>query len=223
MVRNYCYENQVTEALMEKAIPSPRGRPKLLNRERVLSIAMEQYWRHGPTQVSISDICDLSGSSKPSVYREFGSDDGLRAATLLAYKAIAIDPFLARLNGVQTIAETLQSLVDFIMQDRQPQNIPDGCLFVLMKAQRHCFGPKTQQCLEDVRTEFVSSFATWIEASKSAGVFRKDIPTNAAVHQIEALHVGASSLQRDGESPEEVKQMLTFGLAAISGENTILI
>ena len=208
---------------MEKVIPSPRGRPKLLNRERVLSVAMEQYWRHGPTQVSISDICDLSGSSKPGVYREFGSDDGLKAAALLAYKAIAIDPFLARLNSGQTLADTMNSIIDFIMQDRQSQNIPDGCLFVLMKAQRHCFGPKTQQCLEDVRTEFLSSFATWIDASKTAGVFRKDIPTNAAVHQIEALHAGASSLQRDAESPEEVKQMLTFGLAAISGENAILI
>ena len=208
---------------MEKVIPSPRGRPKLLNRERVLSVAMVQYWRHGPTQVSISDICDLSGSSKPGVYREFGSDDGLKAAALLAYKAIAIDPFLARLNGGQTLAETLNSIIDFIMQDRQPQNIPDGCLFVLMKAQRHCFGPITRQCLDGVRTQFVSSFANWIDFSKSAGAFRKDIPTNAAVHQIEALHAGASSLQREGESPEEVKQMLTFGLAAISGENAILI
>ena len=71
--------------------------------------------------------------------------------------------------------------------------------------------------------EFVSSFATWIDASKTAGVFRKDIPTNEAVHQIEALHVGASSLQRNGESSEEVKQTLTFGLAAISGEIAILI
>jgi AcrR family transcriptional regulator len=208
---------------MEKVIKSPRGRPKLLNRERVLSIAMEQYWRHGPTQVSINDICDLSGSSKPSVYREFGSDDRLKAAALLAYKAIAIDPLLARLNGMQPIAKTLNSIIDFIMQDRQLQNVPDGCLFALMKAQRHCFGPETQQCLDGVRTEFVSSFATWIDTSKSAGVFRKDIPTNAAVHQIEALHTGASSLQRDGESPEEVRQMLTFGLAAISGENAILI
>ena len=208
---------------MEKVIPSPRGRPKLLNSEHVLSVAMEQYWRHGPTQVSISDICDLSGSSKPGVYREFGSDDGLKAAALLAYKVIAIDPFLARLNSGQTLADTMNSIIDFIMQDRQSQNIPDGCLFVLMKAQRHCFGPTTRQCLDDVRTLFVSSFANWIDSSKSAGAFRKDIPTNAAVHQIEALHAGASSLQREGESPEEVKQMLTFGLAAISGENAILI
>ena len=125
------------------------------------------------------------------------------------------DPFV--------LVHAIRKLIDFIMQDRQPQNIPDGCLFVLMKAQRHCFGPTTRKCLDGVRTHFVSSFATWIDASKSAGAFRKDIPTNAAVHQIEALHAGASSLQGGGESPEEVKQMLTFGLAAISGENAILI
>ena len=80
---------------MEKIGPSSRGRPKVLDRDRVLSVAMEQYWRHGPTKISVNDICKLSGSSKPAVYREFGSDDGLKATALLAHKAVAIDPFLA--------------------------------------------------------------------------------------------------------------------------------
>ena len=207
---------------MENVVPSPRGRPKILNRDRVLNVAMEQYWRHGPSEVSINDICELSGSSKPGVYREFGSDDGLKSAALLAYKAIAIDPFLARLNSSLALADTLNSLIDFIMQDRRSLNIPDGCLFVSMRAQRHCFGPTTQACLAEVRAHFQASFADWIDASKSAGAFRQDIPTSVAVHQIEALHAGAANLQREGAPPEEVRHMLLFGLAAISGEDQIL-
>ncbi|MEK9974838.1 MAG: TetR/AcrR family transcriptional regulator [Deltaproteobacteria bacterium] len=207
---------------MEKVRPSLKGRPKVLDRDRVLSVAMEQYWRHGPTKISVNDICKLSGSSKPAVYREFGSDDGLKAAALLAYKAVAIDPFLARLHTSEVLSTTLNSLIEFIMQDRRPLQIPDGCLFVSMKAQRHCFGPITQACLDKVRTHFVSSFANWIDSSKSAGEFRQDIPTSIAVYQIEALHAGAASLQREGAPSEEVKQMLTFGLAAISGEDRIL-
>ena len=114
---------------MEKATPSSRGRPKVLDRNYVLSVALEQYWLHGPTQVSINDICNLSGASKPSVYREFGSDDGLKSKALMAYKIVAIDPFLGLLKNNQSLAKTSKALVEFILQDRQLLKIPNGCLF----------------------------------------------------------------------------------------------
>ena len=95
---------------MEKATPSSRGRPKVLDRDYVLSVALEQYWLHGPTQVSINDICNLSGASKPGVYREFGSDDGLKSQALMAYKIVDIDPFLGLLKKNHSLSKTSKAL-----------------------------------------------------------------------------------------------------------------
>lgn len=67
-----------------------RGRPKTLDRDRVLQTALIHYWSKGPANVSISDICNLTGASKPGVYREFGSDDGLKKAVLEVYQGLAI-------------------------------------------------------------------------------------------------------------------------------------
>ena len=207
---------------MEKATPSSRGRPKVLDRDYVLSVALEQYWLHGPTQISINDICNLSGASKPGVYREFGSDDGLKSQALMAYKIVAIDPFLGLLKNNHSLAKTSKALVEFILQDRQLLKIPNGCLFVTMRSQRHCFGPITKACIDRVRSDFFSSFVNWIKLSKSKGEFRLDIPTKSAAHQIEALHMGAANMQKENASNEDVRNLLIFGLSAISGEDQIL-
>ena len=48
-----------------------RGRPKKLDRNIILQSALMEYWSKGPSNVSINDICKLTGASKPGVYREF--------------------------------------------------------------------------------------------------------------------------------------------------------
>ncbi len=61
------------------------GRPITRNREHVLETAMNAYWHDDRSAVSVNTICVLTGVSKPSLYREFGSEDGLRAAVLERY------------------------------------------------------------------------------------------------------------------------------------------
>ena len=59
-----------------------RGRPKKLDRNLILQSALMEYWTKGPSNVSINDICKLTGASKPGVYREFSNDDGLKKSAL---------------------------------------------------------------------------------------------------------------------------------------------
>ena len=94
--------------------------------------------------------------------------------------------------------------------------------FFTMRSQRHCFGPITKAYIDQVRSDFFSSFVNWIKLSKSKGEFRLDIPTKSAAHQIEALHMGAANMQKENASNEYVRNLLIFGLSAISGEDQIL-
>lgn len=202
--------------------PPPRGRPKTLDRETVVNAALMQYWDRGPAEVSINDICKLTGVSKPGVYREFGSDDGLKEAALSAYQLVAIDPFLELLDPAQTISEVLKSLIDFITQDREALGIPSGCLFVTMRAQYNYLGEGTQQTLDQMRARFLSAFTTWINAAKAAGGFRQSIPTAIAAHQFDALHAGAMRMQREKVPADEIREFLKFGFAGITGDGQIL-
>ncbi|MEM9757417.1 MAG: TetR/AcrR family transcriptional regulator, partial [Pseudomonadota bacterium] len=64
-----------------------RGRPKTLDVDKTLDIAMGAYWRSDPADVSLNTICQMAGVSKPALYRQFGNEDGLMRAVLDRYAA----------------------------------------------------------------------------------------------------------------------------------------
>ena len=120
-----------------------------------------QYWANGPADVSINDICKKLRASKPGIYREFGSDDGLKAAALQAYQELAIEPFLALFKPEQPLFKTLEDIVAFLMQDRDELGVPKGCLFVTMRAQRDRLGPDAQKVLDKSREQFLTRIGNW--------------------------------------------------------------
>ena len=88
-----------------------RGRPKKLDRNLILQSALMEYWSKGPSNVSINDICKLTGTSKPGVYREFKSDDGLKKSALKAYRTLAVQPLLNILYSDQPISKTIDDTI----------------------------------------------------------------------------------------------------------------
>ena len=180
----------------EKPTPT-RGRPKTLDRDQVLQAALMEYWSKGPTDVSISDICGLTGTSKPGVYREFGSDDGLKASVLETYHRLAILPLIDILEKDQSTIDAIDALISFMTQDRTNLGVPQGCLFVMMRAEAQQLGPSTCAKLHEVRRQLLDAYEAWITCSKSRGDFA-DIPTDVAALFMDAQHGGAMRMQREG-------------------------
>ena len=188
--------------------PTPtRGRPKTLDRDQVLRTALLAYWSSGPTNVSISDICSMTGASKPGVYREFGSDDGLKKSVLEKYHDLAVQPLIDILERDQSTYETTDALIGFMTQDREQLGIPQGCLFVMMRAHVQNLGPSTCEVLQDVRRDLFGAYEAWIERSKSSGEFA-DIPTDIAALFMDAQHGGAMRMQREGVPNDTIASVL---------------
>ena len=200
---------------------SARGRPKTLDRDRVLQTALIQYWSKGPTNVSINDICNLTGASKPGVYREFGSDDGLKKAVLEMYHGLTIQPVIDILEKNQPTTDAIDALIGFMTQDRTALGIPQGCLFVMMRAQSEHLGPSTCDKLHQARRELLAAYSAWIERAKLHGEFI-DIPTDIAALLLDMQHGGAMRMQREGVPRETIKTVLKIALGALmSQDNTI--
>lgn len=194
----------------ETPIPT-RGRPKTLDRDQVLQTALLQYWSEGPTNVSISDICNLTGASKPGVYREFGSDDGLKTSALETYHSLAVQPLIEILEKDQSATDAIDELIGFMTQDRTALGIPQGCLFVMMRAQSQQLGPSTCDKLQEVRRQLLDAYEAWIERSKSRGDFAA-IPTDIAALFMDAQHGGAMRMQREGVANDTVVGVLETAL-----------
>ena len=198
---------------MEKA--EKRGRPKMLERETVLQTALMQYWGVSPTDVSIGEICKLTGASKPGIYREFGSDDGLKCAALESYRSLALLPLFDILKQDQSFAAAKAALVVFTTQEREAVGVPSGCLFVAMRAQRDSLGSATGERVDQLRDEVLDAYMVWIETAKSKRECSAQIPTDAAALYFDAQNGGAMRMQKEGVDNATIATVLQYAFKMV--------
>lgn len=195
--------------------PPRRGRPKTLDRDHVLKIALMSYWTDGPTSVAIHQICRLAEVSKPSLYREFDSDDGLKDAALDLYRSMVLVPFYEVLTRETTFQDGVEALIAFTVQDRQSLGIPNGCLQVAMRAQKTELGEITRHKVDLLRGETLANYETWIERAKSKGEFKPDISTKAAALFCDAQNGSAMRMQNEGVSNDIIEQTMKLAFSAL--------
>ncbi len=192
-----------------------RGRPQTLDRDAVLKVALMSYWTEGPTRVAISHICEAADVSKPSLYREFGSDDGLKDAVLDLYRETVLVPFYEILAGGEAFAQQIEALIAFTVQDRQPLGIPSGCLQVAMRAHKEDLGEVTRNKVDLLRRETLETYERWIERARSRGEFKANISSEAAALFFDAQNGGAMRMQREGVPNGIIGQTMKLAFSSL--------
>lgn len=89
----------------------------------VIAAATEVFWRKGYAAAAISDLTEVSGLSRSSLYQRFGDKDGLFREALEAYT----QRVLRRMNAAKadTARGRLRALLHAFLPDRSR---PPGCL-----------------------------------------------------------------------------------------------
>lgn len=192
-----------------------KGRPKTIDLEKIKKIAMSNYWSHGPTNVSLNEICYKAKISKPGFYREFGGEDGLMKSALLLYKNSLIQQILDILNLEKTFDETLDLLVAHIIENKDKEQKENGCLLAKFRQSRKKFGKKTQEQIDIILKERHLVFELWIKKAKSKGEFSLPLTSNfVANYIISQLDYAVSGLA-NGEKNKNIKNVLTLALSIL--------
>lgn len=185
-----------------------RGRPKTLNRDRIVDVATHVYWKEGVDNVSLNEICRRCAVSKPGLYREFGSEDGLMKAVLLAYQEQVLTPVLQTLTTEKPFRETLDNLVSFVTTVNSDQEAPKGCLVVKMRESRMRVGEETREQIDCAQEQALTAYKDWVERSKAKGEFLADMSSQFTATYIDAQLSNALSQIARGEDSNNVKKIL---------------
>lgn len=188
--------------------PPIRGRPKKLERDKVLETALRCYWASSPTDVPIGEICNKAGASKPGVYREFGSDDGLKEAVLDTYDKLVSSRRFEILASDQHFDDALDALIVHTIQDRRALGVPDGCLLFAMRERQEEVGPLTRKKIDQLRLKSLEKYRQWIDRAKSNGQLKSDIPTDIVALYFDAQIGSAMRLQKEGVSNKVLGDIL---------------
>ncbi|PXW21640.1 TetR/AcrR family transcriptional regulator [Pantoea sp. JKS000250] len=192
-----------------------RGRPRTLDRDHVLDVAMDSYWKDDIGNLSLNEICRRSGVSKPGLYREFCNEDGLMKAVLMRYQEQVLDPVQQMLNSETPFREALDNLVSFATSVSCNHESPNGCLFIKMRESRIHLGEKTRAQVDFLEEQGLVAFTKWVERSKVRGEFSVDMSSEFAATYIDTQLSNASSQLARGVAPETVKKILSVAFSML--------
>ncbi|GGN32855.1 MULTISPECIES: TetR/AcrR family transcriptional regulator [Marinomonas] len=192
-----------------------RGRPKTLDREHVLDVAMASYWKEDIGNLSLNEICRRCDISKPGLYREFLNEDGLMKAVILKYHQEVLSPVQQMLSADAAFRETLDNLVLFAASINDSQGAPKGCLLIKMREAQMHLGEATRAQIDLIQEQAIATYKKWIERSKAKGEFTADMSAEFAASYIDAQLSHASSQLARGEDPQLVKRILMAALSIL--------
>jgi len=200
---------------MSASAPKPaRGRPKTMDAEAVLDVAVNAYWTGDPADVSVNAICQLAGVSKPSLYRAFGSEDGLTLAAIDGYAAHVLSEVFAILQSGKTLAQTLDDLVAFACDDPRMET---GCLFYKMRVGKHRLGPRTRARIDEVAAAAHAGYAAFLQARRDAGDWPGPLSAETGATYL-GEQIGLALTQRAaGEDPVRIRETLILALSVFGG------
>jgi len=181
-----------------------------MHADKVLDVAMTAYWQSDPADVSVNAICQMAGISKPSLYREFGSEDGLTRAVLDGYAERVLSAVFAIVRGGRGLRDTLCALIDFASDDPRMET---GCLFYKMRAGKHRLGPKTRARVEEIDAAAQAAYAAFLQAARDAGDWPAEPPVEAGAKYLGEQIALAITQRASGEDPARIREMLTMALS----------
>lgn len=193
-----------------------RGRPKTFDREHVLNVSMMAFWQDGPAAVSLNDVCKRAEVSRPSLYREFGGEDGLLAASLQKYFETAFVPIFKVLESNDPFQKTLEDFASKMTNERVERGIPEGCLLVKIRSAVDHIGQDTAKVIERVHAWKLNAYVSWLDRCKENGSLTSD--TNV---QLLAAYIDAQmnlTMMRDARGDDRVlsRDILRLALGQIA-------
>ena len=194
---------------------APRGRPRTLNRDHVLDVAMQAYWHDGVDNVSVNEICKKANVAKPGLYREFTNEDGLMKAALQSYQKKILAPLFEALKADAPFRETLGYIVASITMENHDEQAPKGCLMAKMRQARSYMGAGTQAEISHIHEQVLDALHDWVLRSKTKGEFTADLPPKLAATYVDAqMHCAMLQLAQ-GEENKTVKEVLTLSFSVL--------
>ncbi|MCL4797692.1 MAG: TetR/AcrR family transcriptional regulator [Bryobacteraceae bacterium] len=174
---------------------------------------MTAYWQDDPSDVSLNSICRLAGVSKPSLYREFGSEDGLTLATLDRYAEQVLSDVIAILHTGAGLRATLDAFIDFACDDPRMET---GCLFYKMRSGKHRLGPQTRARIDELDAMARGAFETFLQRCRDAGEWPAGRSVQAGARYLSEQVALAITQRASGEDVADVRETLAMALSVFA-------
>lgn len=197
--------------MTKKEHSTKRGRPKTFDRDKTIELSMLKYWQDGLEATSLNEVCSYTAVSKPSVYREFGGEDGLMESVLDRYHEQVMSGYFSMLQEDRAFQDVLVDIVEWMTTEH---DTPAGCLFVKMRSAPERLGVSTTKAVESLKEEMHREYKAWYLRGLERHEVRRLDPDLAAYY-IDVQLMTVLKLVAASEPVESIKDFASLAFDSL--------
>lgn len=208
-------KNKQTETSTQK---KSRGRPLAFDEAQVLEKALHVFWARGYEGTSMSDLVEILGINKPSIYAKFGNKEELfdKAVELyLTKKSVFVSEALNAQTANQVIEKFLMGAAAFLTDPTHPRGsmIVQGALSCSENTNA------IHQKLIIKRVSLESQFKVRFDEAKLQGELTPNTDTVSLAKYLTTLYQGMSVQATSGASQSELTAVAKLVLQNFSSSH----
>ena len=191
------------------------GRPREVDREKVLAKARDAFWSRGYEAVSLADLVETMGIASARIYAAFGSKEALFREAVELYAAEE-GSFAERAMAEEpTVSLAIERSITEAIKNCTRKDRPAGCMVVSAATICTAENENVREFLAEYRRKRRDVLMMRLKRAVTEGELRPDTNIAALADHYAAILIGVAVQARDGVPRKQLLATLPTAMLAL--------
>ncbi len=191
------------------------GRHRSFDKDNALEKAMLVFWKNGFPGTSLTDLTNVMGINKSSLYAAFGNKEELFDQVINFYLnkygvVHSAELFRKELSLKERVRNYLLSIANMLTNPA----LPKGCLICHSTSEiaGSCLPENSATNINDINQQTMLTLTKFFEKEQQLGNLVDESPPNTLANYLLTLQFGLAVSARNGSKNEELNEVINFSI-----------
>ncbi len=184
------------------------GRPKAYNRNQIITIATQLFWKKGYSGTSLADLSQAMNISKSTFYAAFANKDELYKICLEEYGKSFFREMVQMVTVDHHVLDAVRKFFIQIAREEADHSPAKGCLLVKSANEIGMHHPTLSPIIEKLLSVTRSTLQNALELAKRKNELPESFDTQIAATYLITQMCGLRTLVRAGFSESELESIV---------------
>jgi TetR/AcrR family transcriptional repressor of nem operon len=192
------------------------ARPVEFDEDKVLTNAMEQFWREGYEASSVQKLLDCTGINRGTLYNSFGDKDTFFKSCVDQYNKVVDKQIAGSLkNSKLGPWEAIEAYFDETVLNVTNKHRSMGCLLVNSVCESINYDKEMRKVVRGSLASIRKALVARLKEAHKNRKMKKGISAEFAAEVLmNSLH-GIRVNSRDGKTPKQLKELIKFSVVSL--------
>ncbi|MDA1370197.1 MAG: TetR/AcrR family transcriptional regulator [Proteobacteria bacterium] len=192
------------------------ARPVEFDENKVLTNAMEQFWREGYEASSVQKLLDCTGINRGTLYNSFGDKDTFFKSCVDQYNKLVDKQIASSLKNEKLAPwDAISAYFDEAVVNVSNKHRSMGCLLVNSLCESINYDKDMKKVVRSSWASLRKALLARLKEAQKKGKLKKGVSVEfAADVLLNALH-GIRVNSRDGKNSKQLKELINYNIASL--------